>query len=278
MVADDPAARGGRRSGARLRSAVRAAGTRLADLRQHWSRAAELRPAGLRQPPYGQSGQPGFGDQGQQPHGQPVHPTQPNPYQPNPYRAATIGGSTQAAYTADGVPLSGWWWRVLATILDGIFVGIVVGVIGFSIYQRMVSGITAYIDAVVAAAQAGQTTQPLITNYISTSDQALLIAIQLGVALIYNIAFLRWRSATLGMLICGLRVVPVDRGRFTDRLEWGSIVIRTLIWVLPGLSGFLKLFQLVDVLFPLWQPKRQAIHDLAAKTQVTRPGALPQQA
>ena len=28
----------------------------------------------------------------------------------------------------------------------------------------------------------------------------------------------------------------------------------------------------VDALFPLWQPKRQALHDLAAKTQVVRRG------
>lgn len=232
-------------------------------------------PGGYDQGGYGQGGY-GPGCYGQGGYGQ--QPVRPNPYQQHPYQVSSGRGSTQAAYTADGVPLSGWWWRVLATVLDGIFVGIVVGAVGFSIYQRMITGFTAYFDAVLKAAQAGQTTQPLITDYISTTDQALLIAIQVGIALIYNIAFLRWRSATLGMLICGLRVVPVDRGRFTDRLEWGSIVIRTLIWVLPSLSGFLKLFQLVDVLFPLWQPKRQAIHDLAAKTQVTRPAALPQRA
>ena len=196
----------------------------------------------------------------------------------NPYQAGTIGGSGQAAYTADGVPLSGWWWRVLAAWLDWILVTVVVGVIGFGlgIYQRMVAGFTAYFNDVVKAAQAGQTTQPPITNYVNTNDQLALVVIQVGVGLVYGALFLRWRSATPGMLICGLRVVPVDRGRSPDRLEWGSIVIRTLIWVLPALSGFLGLFQLLDGLFPLWQPKRQAIHDLAAKTQVTRPGAVPQ--
>jgi len=31
------------------------------------------------------------------------------------------------------------------------------------------------------------------------------------------------------------------------------------------------LITVADALFPLWHPKRQALHDLAAKTQVTRP-------
>jgi uncharacterized RDD family membrane protein YckC len=41
--------------------------------------------------------------------------------------------------------------------------------------------------------------------------------------------------------------------------------------VLPGISSLLSLITVVDVLFPLWHPKRQALHDMAAKTQVIRP-------
>jgi uncharacterized RDD family membrane protein YckC len=32
----------------------------------------------------------------------------------------------------------------------------------------------------------------------------------------------------------------------------------------------LSFITVVDVLFPLWNPKRQALHDIAAKTQVVR--------
>jgi uncharacterized RDD family membrane protein YckC len=42
--------------------------------------------------------------------------------------------------------------------------------------------------------------------------------------------------------------------------------------VLPGINSLLALFTVVDALFPLWHPKRQALHDLAARTQVVRPG------
>jgi uncharacterized RDD family membrane protein YckC len=43
--------------------------------------------------------------------------------------------------------------------------------------------------------------------------------------------------------------------------------------VLPSINSFLSLITVVDVLFPLWHPKRQALHDMAAKTQVIRPGS-----
>ena len=82
--------------------------------------------------------------------------------------------------------------------------------------------------------------------------------------------FLRWKSATPGKLVCGLRVVPVDHGRYPGPLAWNTIVIRMAVWVLPNLSVYLVIFRLLDALFPLWQPKRQALHDLAAKTQVVK--------
>jgi uncharacterized RDD family membrane protein YckC len=85
------------------------------------------------------------------------------------------------------------------------------------------------------------------------------------------VGFLRWKSATPGKLLCGLRVVPVDHGHATGPLPWSSILIRSAFWVLPSINSFLSLITVLDVLFPLWHPKRQALHDLAAKTQVIRP-------
>ena len=98
-----------------------------------------------------------------------------------------------------------------------------------------------------------------------------MTSVTLVVGILYHAGFLRWKSATPGKLICGLRVVPVDHGRDPGPLAWNSIGIRAAVWVLPGISSFLALITLVDVLFPLWHPKRQALHDMAAKTQVVRP-------
>ena len=265
-----------------------------------WSRNTRPREGAV-QPPYGlqpyggqpaagqsYGGQPYGGEQGpysdQQPYpGQQQYPGQ-QPYVGQPYGSpaqqtapAALGGRAQAAFTADGVPLSGWWWRVLAAWLDSIFVGLLVAIPAFPIYQRMYASFAAYFDQVLSAARSGQPApaQPDITTFLSSTDQLSLLAIQIGVALVYNIAFLRWKSATPGKLICRLRVVPVDQGHPTGPLSWNSVVIRTLVWVLPGVSGFLIFFRVLDGLFPLWQPKRQALHDLAARTQVIRP--LPAQ-
>jgi uncharacterized RDD family membrane protein YckC len=89
--------------------------------------------------------------------------------------------------------------------------------------------------------------------------------------MLYHVGFLRWKSATPGKLLCGLRVVPVDHGRDPGPLPWNSIIIRAAVWVLPSISAFLSFVTFIDVLFPLWNPKRQALHDIVAKTQVVRP-------
>lgn len=98
----------------------------------------------------------------------------------------------------------------------------------------------------------------------------------------YHAGFLRWRGATPGKLACGLRV----RRRDADgRLPWRVIAARLGIqFAVPWLAlllgvasalvvGFalayvvLSVFTLID---PLWAigPRRQALHDRAARTIV----------
>jgi uncharacterized RDD family membrane protein YckC len=109
-----------------------------------------------------------------------------------------------------------------------------------------------------------------VTELISGRNQLILTVATLGIGMLYHIGFLRWKSATPGKLLCRLRVVPVDRGHAVGPLPWSSIVIRSAIWVLPSINSFLSLITVIDALFPLWHPKRQALHDMAAKTQVVR--------
>ena len=82
--------------------------------------------------------------------------------------------------------------------------------------------------------------------------------------------FLRWRGATPGKMAVGLRVVPVDEGRSTAKLTWSAVTIRALFWTVPNLWPMLIVVRVIDVLMPLWNPKRQALHDLVAKTQVVK--------
>ena len=216
---------------------------------------------------------PGPGTQTAQPGYPPVYPQQPAP--PPGYGQPPV---LSRAVTADGVPLAGWWWRVLATVIDGMITSSVVGIIGYPLFRTLADEFRVYFESLVAAQQSGgipPTFDPF--QVLGFQGLVILIVLDAGVRMAYQVGFLRWRSATPGKLVCGLRVVPLDQGRFAGPLSWNAIGIRAGVWVLPNagsglpvLGVALSLFNLVDALFPLWQPKRQAIHDLAAKTQVVR--------
>ena len=178
-------------------------------------------------------------------------------------------GSVQATMTADGVPLASWWWRVLAVLIDYLITTTIVTVITFPVWRSLYAAMVSYFNAVMDAQRSGGIPPTLNATDLSSS-QLILTSVTLGVGMLYHVGFLRWKSATPGKLLCGLRVVPVDRGRDPGPLAWSSVFIRASIWVLPAISLFLRLVTLVDVLFPLWHPKRQALHDIAAKTQVVR--------
>jgi uncharacterized RDD family membrane protein YckC len=196
---------------------------------------------------------------------------QPNVTRPVGY-ATTRAGSVQATATADGVPLASWWWRVLAVLIDNMITTAIVTVITFPVWRSLYAALISYFNAVLDAQTSGITPPTLnTTDLISGTSQMIVTSVTLVVGILYHGGFLRWKSATPGKLICGLRVVPVDRGRDPGPLAWSSIGIRVAVWVLPSISAFLGFVTLVDVLFPLWNPKRQALHDIAAKTQVVRP-------
>ena len=129
-----------------------------------------------------------------------------------------------------------------------------------------------YFAAVVEAAGRGAAVppQPDVTTLISTTDQLILLGVGLVVHTAYIALFLHWRGATPGKMAVGLKVVPVDEGRSTAQLSWSAVILRALIWTIPNLQASLIVLRIVDVLMPLWNPKRQALHDLVAKTQVVK--------
>jgi uncharacterized RDD family membrane protein YckC len=228
----------------------------------------------------GQQGQQGYGQQGQQGYppqgyGQQGYGQQgyggPGAGRPGPPPGARVG---QAWATADGVPLAGWWWRVLAATLDNVILSLLTTLASLPLLLPIIRTFSTYFTDVVQAAEQGRPA-PVIdpSSLISSGDQLRLALIQVALSFAYQLIFLRWRAATPGKLICGLRVVVQDLGRERAPLAWRTVVVRAGVWAAPGLYGALLLFRLLDVLFPLWQPRRQAIHDLAAQTQVIRPGA-----
>ena len=98
--------------------------------------------------------------------------------------------------------------------------------------------------------------------------------IYLVVGFVYQVGFLMAVQATPGKLLLGLRVRLRER---PGRLPFWSVLLRwfsqsgySILSVVPILGSFLGLYWLVDHLWPLWDGKKQAIHDKLARTNVVR--------
>ncbi len=174
--------------------------------------------------------------------------------------------------TADGVPLAGWGWRLLAGIVDLIIVQIVALIAALPVISPMFGRMSDYFNKTMQAAQRGSSTPPPVpADLVTSQEQFWMAVIGAAVGIAYFGIMWRFVSATLGQLLCGLRIVPFETGRPTKRLGWNVTLLRAVFWWVPfAIGNLLLLFALVNALTPLFQSRRQAIHDLAVRTQVVR--------
>ncbi|HZY01050.1 MAG TPA: RDD family protein [Dermatophilaceae bacterium] len=173
------------------------------------------------------------------------------------------GWQSHPATTPDGVPLSGWWLRVGARVLDGMFT------FGLSLpftawfYYRYIVGVVDWSKEVASQSAAGSA--PVVVfppwDILQYAFAASIIGLLISGA--YEVFFLSRSGATPGKKIVGISVRLRDRaGPPTMK----AVLLRTgCILVLSVISS---LAYLLDVLWPLWDDKKQAIHDKAAATNV----------
>ncbi len=168
-----------------------------------------------------------------------------------------------------GRPLAAWWKRVVAIIVDSLIVGI-----PSTIVFAWILGLRTHVDVV---------TQPSGQQVYSYSHWGAGLAgnaLTLIVALIYFGALDGGVSGqTVGKRLMGIATRDAGTG---GPVGFGRAVLRRfvyevlfLIFVVPGL---------INCLWPLWDPHRQAWHDKVAETQVVEvgnarsapaPGAFP---
>ena len=175
------------------------------------------------------------------------------------------------ATTPDGVVLSGWWKRVLARILDGLIIWVVALPLTYAPLKQAATVFNEYLQQVVDAAKAGSSTiQNPPTDFAAPIMQASLT--MLVVYVIYEVAFLTWRGATPGRMVVGISVRLREKAgppplaavlKRTAVKEGGAV-----FGGVPFLGTIGSLFMLVDDLWPLWDVKKQAIHDKVAATNV----------
>jgi uncharacterized RDD family membrane protein YckC len=180
--------------------------------------------------------------------------------------------------TPDGALLAGWWMRVLAFIIDDILGGLLGAAAISPIIISQWDEIHAWFHRIADAERAGSfdsstfSNMPDIFNPL-TGPGFAVVAVTFAVNVLYAIVFLRWKQATPGKLIVGLRV----RLRESPDLPWSAILARvgsrngvSVLTRLPVVGILLSLTLLLDDLWPLWDAKKQALHDKVAGTNVVR--------
>lgn len=208
-------------------------------------------------------------------------PTTPNPYaaptppaSANPYAAPRVpaGGAARGIEpaTKDGVPLASYWLRVAAYVIDSIatsILGMLLG--GWFLWQAMAPVLPAF-ERALAAGDAEAVNAAIAL--VDTGQLGIYSAIGLLITLVYHLFFLTRWSATPGKLLLG---ISIRRTQHPGVLDFSSasrrvafVVLLSALGNLP-LIGFLALAaRIADVLWPLTDRQRQALHDKVADTVV----------
>jgi uncharacterized RDD family membrane protein YckC len=207
-----------------------------------------------------------------------VHAQQPQYAGPQqPYYAAQQPHPADPT-TPDGVPLSGWWRRVGAFLIDSVLISMVASILTLPQQlemQRRMNDLMLRFESETNP-EAMPDFGAFFGEYWAAMQPLLVwsgIVTFLAWAL-YSSLMLRWKGATLGKMAAGIAVRLRDQ---PGRLPWSAIFARVFVQfgvgltaVVPMLNVALSWFPLLDSLWPLWDKKRQALHDKAARTNVVR--------
>ena len=186
---------------------------------------------------------------------------------------APVTAQAPPATTPDGVPLAGWWSRVFAVLIDGLILLPVFVLVTVPFWGDIGDAFGSYWDDALDGSSSGPSSWQLQRDLLGP-----LIAIGLlsgVVSMVYNIGFVLWKQATPGKLLLGLRIrlrdTPGPMPFMTVLMRWLTQYAPSyLLGYVPGLGYLASLYVLADSVWPLANDKKQAIHDLAAKTNVVR--------
>lgn len=194
-------------------------------------------------------------------------------------QAGTYGatyGAPVPATTPDGQPLAGWWQRVGASIIDGLIATTVSALVGLPFLLSVVDEFQHEFSHAVDQIEAGGEATAFGPEFMAdVAPQFLGFAlVALLVGMVYEIGFLRWKQATPGKMALGIAVRLREQ---PGQLPWGTLFTRWLVKNLgnivgnvPFIGGVLSLAWLLNFLWPLWDDKKQALHDKAGRTNVVR--------
>jgi uncharacterized RDD family membrane protein YckC len=200
----------------------------------------------------------------------PGNPQFPGASQPSQWNAPAYPGMAAGPTTPDGQPLAGYWQRVGAYLIDSIISGIIMSILGgYFLWKAIAPALDQFRDALDRNdpnAFDGLTPQFDLPNLIAFA----VIAAIVGFA--YQVFFLSRTGATPGKMAMGISVRLRER---PGVLSVGDACKRaflqtalSLLSNIPVMGSLASLASLLDLLWPAWDNKKQALHDKIAATNV----------
>jgi uncharacterized RDD family membrane protein YckC len=181
----------------------------------------------------------------------PEQPQQPQGQPPTP------GG---APMSPQGQPLAEWWKRLIAAIIDGFIIGIPANIIGGIVFSGIFAASTPTFDPTTGQITGGEA--GFFAGILAAWGAFILMYWILTAA--YYTYLHASRGQTVGKMAMKIKVVEEASG---GNISFGMAFVR---WLIPFPIGLITcgIGALLDGLWPLWDPKRQAIHDKVAKSLV----------
>lgn len=168
------------------------------------------------------------------------------------------------ATTIDGVPLASWGRRFGAWLIDGVILLVIV----YTLTTALVPEYSQAFERAMAAVRAESETalQDAINSLLPHLWKIGLI--QVFTVGLYCLAFWTTLAQTPGKMVVGISVRRVDRPGPLDLVTALKRRALSLISFIPYVSSIAQLVIIFDGLWPLWDDKRQSLHDKIAGTQV----------
>jgi uncharacterized RDD family membrane protein YckC len=145
-----------------------------------------------------------------------------------------------------------WWRRVLATVLDSLIVG------------GVTLGILAALGLGVFGDGDGGTVELVVAGIVG-------VVLFAGIALFYApVLMAKTNGQTLGKMATGCRVVrpPGKRVDFVWSAYREVLIKGLVVGIASAITGGIA--YLVDVLWPLWDGQKRALHDLVVDSRVVK--------
>lgn len=169
--------------------------------------------------------------------------------------------------------LASWGARVGAYLLD---------IIPFVVLVMIVLGMFGWFDLVGRAAEGDESAFTALETLSAPGSPASIASVLAGAIayFVYNVGFHMTKGQTPGKMLVGIRVRMRDEDRLPDAraavLRWAvQQGGPQLLSSIAGLGFFAGVFSIVDHLWPLWDPRKQSLHDKAARTIVVRAPRRP---